>query len=116
MSETTHRETLEKMLAAAVAAESQVVAITAALAALDREGQAWQPIETAPKDGKEFLAYPCDVSDMGVIRWDCDPEDESGQCWRGQDNERIENDPPTHWMPLPAAPLRQARDAEEETK
>lgn len=60
----------------------------------------WMPIETAPKDGTEFLAYWSNMrgafefiqpmnwkDDKFVISWDHD------DCVT-----------PTHWMPLPAPP------------
>jgi len=80
----------------------------------------WLPIETAPKDGTEILLYR---GDGGVLlgRWiapdaflteselsalvlggvDTDEED-----WFGADfvsGYRFD-EPPTHWMPLPAPP------------
>jgi hypothetical protein len=74
-----------------------------AASALSRAGNGWQPIETAPKDRTAIL-----VSGIGprgryhdIIAW---ADDE----WRTFD---VVEDcysypvlPPTHWMPLPAAP------------
>jgi len=71
----------------------------------------WQPIETAPKDGSEFLAYDsnsekCDVCHcillggyprLVQVQFDAELgplEDEFGY--------RTENI--THWMPLPEPP------------
>jgi hypothetical protein len=70
----------------------------------------WQPIEAAPKDGSEFLAYDSRTKKMDVCVWIGSPldwpsqvqqdgemgplKDEFGHSWRDI----------THWMPLPAAP------------
>ena len=68
----------------------------------------WQPIETAPRDGKDILAVrgqwqPCIVRWMtikGESKWTPDPE---GFCadehfFAHWETTRYE---PTHWMPLP---------------
>jgi hypothetical protein len=66
--------------------------------------EAWQPIETAPKDGDSFLGCNADYADgcMEVIFWDDQPTD-SDFPWGGESinfhKERF-----THWMPLPALP------------
>ncbi len=69
----------------------------------------WMPIETAPRDGTRIQAY-----------FPITPHDEKIQIVRHTTNvyEPIDNwttdagesaccsfDPPTHWMPLPAAPV-----------
>lgn len=64
----------------------------------------WQPIETAPRDGSQFLGYH--LSDdhytgdwFALVDYSGDP------TWPWSDFEG--NHPPsflTHWMPLPAAP------------
>lgn len=80
--------------------------LRAALAAPAPQAPAWQPIETAPKDGREMFVvrafgidpvrggsgnYTSDAycvflrADGTLCRWP--------HIW-----------PPTHWMPLPAAP------------
>jgi hypothetical protein len=70
----------------------------------------WQPIETAPKDGTEFLAYDKRTKKMDVCHWIGRPmnwpsqvqmdgeygpyEDQFGHSWRDI----------SHWMPLPPPP------------
>lgn len=70
-------------------------------------GSAWQPIETAPKDGTDFLAYgPGGVGDrkiMAVMH-----ASESGEFWRlshvsGWEYD-VDIEEPTHWMPLTGPP------------
>ena len=56
----------------------------------------WQPIETAPKDGRAVL-----VLDTGAILISQWVDDEDGIGW--WDNGLMEP-PPTHWMPLPDPP------------
>ena len=68
-----------------------------------REG--WQPIETAPKDGRDFLVwnrenrvrkarwYERSSSDLGVSLY----EGDGVNSFKGGIQ-------PTHWMPLPAPP------------
>lgn len=59
----------------------------------------WRPIDTAPKDGSEFLAWAESGEDYWVARWDHDQADwvERGEGmtlhWRL-----------SHWQPLPAPP------------
>lgn len=68
-----------------------------------REG--WQPIETAPKDGRDFLVwnrenrvrkarwYERSSSDLGISLY----EGDGVNSFKGGIQ-------PTHWMPLPAPP------------
>jgi len=62
----------------------------------------WQPIETAPKDGREILTYGKD-DDGEEYFWVCGwwpyPTHEEGHwtCWHVSDWA-------THWMPLPEPP------------
>jgi len=78
----------------------------------------WQPIETAPKDGTEILAWREDCGVL-LIRWDCldnicseaeardMTEDELFEMdWFCADfvaGDRLQ-EPVTHWMPLPEPP------------
>ena len=63
----------------------------------------WQPIETAPKDGtRVLLFFPGFVIPVWVGDWH--------EGWRPEYGVRtppIEDDP-THWMPLPAPPGKEA--------
>jgi hypothetical protein len=62
----------------------------------------WQPIETAPKDGKRILLV-INIDKIFVVigGWD---SSWTGQCWV-YDTKRIPTDVmPTHWMPLPKPP------------
>jgi len=77
---------------------------TVCLAALEEAARvAWQPIETAPKDGREILmAYgngTGDVSPPMVVAW-C--KKIRGWFIVGVEIEVLTK--PTHWMPLPAPP------------
>ena len=67
-----------------------------------REAQAWQPIETAPRDGTQFLAlwpHPDHDEKSSEIRtwyWE--------ERWLNPYESSLYTPPPTHWMPLPEAP------------
>ena len=65
----------------------------------------WQPIETAPKDGKMFLAiWPETVhfhDQVRVTYWAKKPQ-------RFEDVDDFGQDHPSHWMPLPAPPKEAA--------
>lgn len=70
--------------------------------------EAWQPIETAPKDGTRFLAV-CGTGQTRLVRW----ADYGGDRYPiGDSPGTIWDDHPTHWMPLPPAPDRGLRIAE----
>ena len=75
----------------------------------------WQPIETAPKDGRNLLLwmdrkdyrpdFPC------IGRWSCTDMKHKfssvlrcdGACKMAWET-GFHGDPPTHWMPLPPPP------------
>ena len=73
--------------------------------ALDVQGQAWQPIATAPTDGTELLVI------RGREQWISAFED-GAWAWPS-DWRRLE---PTHWQPLPAAPASGETTPAEETR
>ncbi len=63
----------------------------------------WRPIESAPKDGTEFLAYRNGriAECYRVQRDDCEM-----YCFGGTSASvgLFPHSKPTHWMPLPPAP------------
>lgn len=60
--------------------------------------QAWQPIETAPKDGTEILLFVDPKPQVGA--WHPKAKDWIDQSWEYF----FQGPGPTHWMPLPEAP------------
>jgi len=61
----------------------------------------WQPIETAPRDGRDIQVYCKDTGEQFVAFW-FSPRD----CWcyaKWRDG-GIVVCKPTHWMPLPEPP------------
>ena len=69
----------------------------------------WQPIETAPKDGANILAL-CFENYPQVVKWhsEIDYGDEGvSQIWKSVLTDKFVI--PTHWMPLPDAPVIAAK-------
>jgi hypothetical protein len=63
---------------------------------------AWRPIETAPKDGTLVLACWAGSGMYPIItRWL-----KNAQAWTHPFNKPV--NPPTHWMPLPTPPEKEA--------
>lgn len=59
----------------------------------------WQPIESAPKDGRHVILY-CDYYGVGRCAWEG-----WRKVWRSDDPSHGIGFPhPTHWMPLPDFP------------
>lgn len=64
-------------------------------------GEAWRPIETAPKDGTWFLAYwPVQTFEdrIQTTRW------LHGDCRFVDASDFMDHIQPTHWQPLPTPP------------
>lgn len=75
------------------------------------ELQAWQPIETAPRDGTKILVFTA-IGDVEIGQW-CTTEwdryelhdaDRNLYTRRVDIHEFWNNNFPTHWMPLPEPP------------
>ena len=92
-----------------------IIAATVPAQSEASEGRdAWQPIETAPKDGTEIIvSHPV----AGVCAAFCPGAGFAWHCMDGQNTVIGSKSktsipsmtsfikPPTHWMPLPAAPI-----------
>jgi Protein of unknown function (DUF551) len=61
----------------------------------------WQPAETAPRDGYDFLAALWGGTSMAVVYY-VDTDDK--YPWQTLDGLGYHKDAVTHWMPLPAPP------------
>jgi hypothetical protein len=73
----------------------------------------WRPIETAPKDDSEFLAWDSGARKMDVCTMQRAGGPYEWQCWAVQVDGEYGPDPDdfgyankniTHWMPLPTPP------------
>jgi hypothetical protein len=85
---------------------SEIEAIERILAALRPTDTGWRDIETAPKDGTEFIAYSQDVTGntgLNPFVSRCAWHPDAGFC-------TCELREVTHWMPLPLAPTDTGRE------
>ncbi|MEJ1174253.1 DUF551 domain-containing protein [Agrobacterium sp. CMT1] len=74
--------------------------VRSALSAQVQDVAGWQPIESAPRDGTQFLAFEID----GYFNCWWHDNGYGEQYWMDE----ADSEPnPTHWMPLPAAPAKQ---------
>jgi Protein of unknown function (DUF551) len=74
------------------------------LEAQAKEPPKWQPIVTAPKDGKDILACDSRVEDWFVIvAWDVEGAQQPYR-WVTADGLGFRDISLTHWMPLPEPP------------
>jgi hypothetical protein len=64
----------------------------------------WRPIESAPRDGTDFLAL-CDFRKTHHQMAGCFAPNGKFVSWPGRWNYQ-----PTHWQPLPATPAMEGRD------
>lgn len=67
----------------------------------------WQPISTAPKDGRRILV--ANSSSICIAEW---WSHEDGGCWRDDFSERVNM--MTHWTPLPEPPAATTDQAEKD--
>jgi hypothetical protein len=64
----------------------------------------WQPIDTAPRDGRTIIAYrPTDPPHIEGMYWANYEKDNGAWHW-SYDGESSLTIPPSHWMPLPEPP------------
>lgn len=73
----------------------------------------WQPIKTAPKDKTILLSVPTWAGKWNKtlpLPGDFEPRDTGGFWVIYNADEAIQRVEPTHWMPLPAAPLPQSHE------
>lgn len=79
------------------------------------DANGWMPIETAPKDGKPFLAIGPDYNWPEVLKWEAYDEDvaeevgEPGYFTFADEllaNVADSPDDLTHWQPLPKPPVQ----------
>lgn len=71
----------------------------------------WQPIETAPKDETEILLYCVDKDLTKIVHGYYKPQegypkdDFQIKCSNDHKTQTTDTIKPTHWMPLPKAPI-----------
>lgn len=70
------------------------------------DARIWKPIATAPKDGTAML-LAVKYKDSAVVLIGGFDAHWSGNCWVYRDPRVDRNEPPTHWMHLPAPPQKQ---------
>ncbi len=61
----------------------------------------WQPIETAPKDGKRLIGFDPSLFGVCLAQWQFGGWHVSEDS---QDGNGFDDMPLTHWMPLPEPP------------
>lgn len=71
----------------------------------------WQPIETAPRDGRTIVAIKNDRGHRGYtfIFWD---GDDGWVGYTAEDEKRLVKHQPTHWIPLPEPPDLENKEGE----
>lgn len=58
----------------------------------------WQPIETAPKDGRHLVKLDCDRYEVDIARF------RDGKPFIVGSEFHFDRGKVTHWMPLPSPP------------
>ncbi len=75
---------------------------------------AWQPIETAPKDGTKVIVFIPGSGAVCPAWWEVDKYAVRPRPYWTHWGEhvfgvrQVRNKPPTHWMPIPPAPAKTA--------
>lgn len=81
----------------------------AMIAAAPPQTEVWRPIETAPRDGTEFIAYRPDAGAFAAT-WHHPAHEDGGWDVEAEpvlfsaSGEDLTDITPTHWLPLPAPP------------
>ncbi len=75
----------------------------------------WQPIETAPKDGKRIIVYcpKLDGPKENIVSYQ---RNGTNFPWRADEGNLLQRDQPTHWMPLPEPPAGDESEMEGQGK
>jgi len=73
------------------------------------ERQAWQPIETAPKDGTRCLFYIPEDDETGYLESMCVTYFNGDELERYNIMQLEDGLEPTHWMPLAEPPKEETR-------
>jgi hypothetical protein len=96
----THGALATAPYAAAEQAADEIAAAIRTLPIPDAPAPAWQPIETAPRDGTRVLCFaPAVKGEYPNPKWRVD-------VWRGVGWWEMRPDQPyTHWQPLPPPPV-----------
>lgn len=94
---------------AVVVCHAEIDNLTAQLATAEKRSS-WQPIETAPKDGRLLLLHGVDVHNEYrkppfIGRWAGDYEGDVGRYWQCRTPGLSAEIAPTHWQYLPEPPL-----------
>jgi hypothetical protein len=88
---------------------AQIVTALRSISSLSAATATWQPIETVPKMKNILLWAATDIGDDGAIRnWKMDTGywSSGAECWTWSGYQVRKYDiHPTHWQPLPAAPV-----------
>lgn len=80
---------------------------TAAKPAPDAVADAWQPIETAPKDGTWVLGFRPRIAVQDQIQCYCwNAFGCTDDLWVNATDTNDFDEQPTHWQPLPAPPAK----------
>lgn len=75
-----------------------------------QQPEGWRDISTAPKDGTEFLAWPCLTTDGEIVVKAHRYKHPSVEGWITDEIDCNDYDfRPTHWQPLPAAPASEPK-------
>ena len=102
--------------------DSHIAWLASQAAMEQKDADRWQPIETAPKDKTILLGHRNSHGHWRTLRGEWFSQEEIDELWEDPDGVEpgwfetsVEADDvpnvwhtnPTHWMPLPAAPLPQ---------